>query len=192
MPLRDQDGTTIGVFGVSRDISRRKQAEIAMQESEHRYRSVIAAMHDGILLLDADGRIRACNASAERILGLSAEGSRAGAPFEPRWYAFREDDTPFPYEACPPLVTLRTGQPCSHVIMGVKKPDGTLSWLSVESQPLFRPDRITPAGVVACFTDVTDRRRIEETLSQTTLELTSLQQRLESAGIPVPDPEVQS
>ena len=74
--------------------------------------------------------------------------------------------------------------------MGVRRPDGTLSWLSVESQPLFRPDGITPAGVVACFTDVTDRRRTEETLSQATRELTSLQHRLERAGIPFPGPGV--
>ena len=101
MPLRDQDGTTIGVFGVFRDISRRKQAEIALQESEHRYRSVIGAMQDGILVLDADGRIRACNASAQRILGLSVEESRTGALLEPQWCAFREDGSPFPAEACP-------------------------------------------------------------------------------------------
>jgi PAS domain S-box-containing protein len=163
MPLCDQDGTTIGVFGVSRDISRRKQAEIALQESEHLYRSVIAAMHDGFLLLDADGRIRTCNESAQRILGLSAEDSRAGAPLQPRWCAIRDDGSPFPDGACPPLVTLRTGQPCSNVIMGVRTPEGSLSWLSVASQSLFRPDGITPAGVVACFTDVTGRRRTEET-----------------------------
>ena len=66
MPLRDQDGTIIGTFGVSRDITQRKQVEIALRQSEERYRSVIAAMQDGILVLDADGSIRACNDGAER------------------------------------------------------------------------------------------------------------------------------
>jgi PAS domain S-box-containing protein len=46
MPLRDQDGTIIGTFGVSRDITQRKQIEIALRQSEDRYRSVIAAMQD--------------------------------------------------------------------------------------------------------------------------------------------------
>src|SRR5262249_35286164 len=62
MPFRDRDGNIIGTFGVHRDITPRKQEEIALRQSEERYRSVIAAMQDGIVLLDADGGIRACNA----------------------------------------------------------------------------------------------------------------------------------
>jgi hypothetical protein len=87
------------------------------------------------------------------------------------------------------VFTLRTGQPCANVTMGVQRADGTVTWLSVNSQPLFQPDGTTLAGVVACFADVTDRRRTEETLRQTTLELARLQQRLERGGIPVRVPE---
>jgi PAS domain S-box-containing protein len=192
MPFRDRDGAIIGTFGVSRDITRRKQAEIALQESEERYRSVIAAMQDGILLLDADGSVRDCNASAKSILGLSADQLRGGAPLDACWGAIREDGSPFPDEARPPVVTLRTGEPCSNVIAGVRRPDGTLTWLSVNSRPLFHADGTTLAGVLACFADVTDRRRTEESLRQTTLELTRLQQRLERSGIPSPGPVAQT
>jgi PAS domain S-box-containing protein len=191
MPFRDRDGTIIGTFGVSRDITQRKQAEIALRQSEERFRLVISAMQNGILLLDADGGIRVCNDSAERMLGLSADQLRGPTPLDPRWSAIGEDCSPFPDEARPPMVTLRTGQPCSNVIMGVQRHDGSLTWLSVNSQPLFHPDGTTLAGVVACFTDVTDRRRTEETLRQTSLDLTYLQQRLESGGIPCPGPVVQ-
>jgi PAS domain S-box-containing protein len=190
MPFRDRDGTIIGVFGVSRDITQRKQAELALRQSDERYRSVIAAMQDGIVLLDADGSIRACNASAERILGLSADQMLGRTSLDPRWGAIREDGTPFPEESRPPVVTLRTGKPCSNVVMGVRRPDGTVIWLSVNSQPLLNPDGTTLAGVVACFADVTDRRRTEEALRQTGLELTRLQQRLECGG--VAGPQVQA
>ncbi len=44
MPYRDREGTIIGVFGVSRVITQRKRAELALRQSEERYRSVIAAM----------------------------------------------------------------------------------------------------------------------------------------------------
>jgi PAS domain S-box-containing protein len=144
---------------------------------------MIAAMQDGIVLLDADGSIRACNASAERILGLSADQMMGRTSLDPRWGAIREDGSPFPDEARPPVVTLRTGQPCSNVIMGVRRPDSSLTWLSVNSQPLFRSDGTTLAGVVACFAEITDRRRIEETLQQTTHELTLLRQQLQGSEI---------
>jgi serine/threonine-protein kinase len=166
------------MYAAARDITDRKLAEKALRESEERYRSVIAAMQDGIVLLDADGSIRSCNASAERILGLSADQMMGRTPLDPRWGAICEDGSSFPDDARPPMVTLRTGQSCSNVIMGVRKPDGTLTWLSVSSQPLFHSDAITLAGAVACFADITDRRRIEETLRQATRELARLQHRL--------------
>src|SRR5438270_7599995 len=67
------DGSLRFLEGLNLDITARKQAEAALRESEERYRSVISAMQEGVVLLGADGCIRACNASAERILGLSAE-----------------------------------------------------------------------------------------------------------------------
>ena len=154
------------IYGAARDVTDRKHAAEALRESEERYRSVIAAMQDGIVLLDSDGSIRSCNASAERILGLSADQMMGRTPLDPRWGAICADSSPFPEEARPPVVTLRTGQPCSNVIMGVRRPDGTKTWLSVNSQPLFHSDGATLAGVVACFADITDRRRTEEALRQ--------------------------
>jgi PAS domain S-box-containing protein len=168
LPLRDSHGEIIGTFGISRDITGRKQTEEALRQSEERYRSVIAAMQDGIVLLDADGGIRACNAAAERILGLTAEQMIGRTPHDPRWRAVHEDGSPFPGEAHPPMVTLRTGRPCTDVVMGVQKPAGALTWITVNAQPLFQADGRTLAGVVASFEDITDRKRTEELLRQTT------------------------
>jgi PAS domain S-box-containing protein len=162
MPLRDPRGDVIGTFGISRDITARKQAEERLRESEERYRSVVAAMQDGIVILDADGAIRSCNAAAERILGVPAEQVMGRTPHDPRWRAVREDGSPMPGEAHPPLVTLRTGRACTGVVMGVHKPDGTLTWITINSQPLFQADGRTLAGVVASFEDITERKRAEE------------------------------
>src|SRR2546427_9496230 len=59
-------------------------AEEALRASEERYGSVVAALAEGIVFMDADGWLRASNASAERILGLTAEQiGGGGAPRPP-------------------------------------------------------------------------------------------------------------
>jgi PAS domain S-box-containing protein len=162
------------IHAAARDITERKHAEEALRESEERYRSVIAAMEDGIVLLDAGGEIRASNASAERILGLSAEQMIGRTSFDPRWQAIHEDSSVFPGEMFPAAVTLRTGEPCSNVVMGVRKPSGELTWISINSQPLFRPGEPRLAGVVASFTDITARKRTEEALAEARRQLQDL------------------
>jgi len=167
------------IYASARDITERKQAAEAIQKSEERYRSVIAAMQDGVVILDADGSIRACNASAERILGLSAEQIIGRTALDPRWRAIHEDGSPFPGETFPVTVTLQTGQPCSNIIMGVHKPDGALTWISINSEPLFEADGATLGGVVASFEDITEHRRTETALRQASVELAALRGQLQ-------------
>jgi two-component system, sensor histidine kinase and response regulator len=159
-------------------VLQQQRAEAALRESEERYRSVIAAMQEGVVLLGADGCIRACNASAERILGLSAEEIMGRTPLDPRWQAIHEDGSAFPGETHPVMVTLRTGRPCSNVVMGVRKPNSGLTWVSVNSQPLLRGNETTPYAAVASFSEITDRKNAEEALRESEHRWRSLTEAL--------------
>ena len=162
----DTTGKVIYHEGILRDISIRKHAEAALRESEERYRSVIGALAEGVVLYDTAGSIIACNASAERILGLAAEQMRGRTSIDPYWQAIHEDGKPFPSEVHPAAVSLRIGQPCANVVMGVHKPSGELTWISINSQPLVRPGEQQAYAVVASFYDITERRWAEEALRE--------------------------
>jgi PAS domain S-box-containing protein len=123
-------------------------------------------MAEGVVLQQADGRITACNASAERILGLSVQQMMGRTSIDPCWQTIHEDGTPFPGDDHSSMVTLRTGEPQSNTVMGIHKPDGTLTWILLNSQPLFRPSETKPYGVVTSFSDITKRKQAEVALRQ--------------------------
>lgn len=194
MPGRRKDGTTLSVAiqakqlvlpsrtvyaALLRDVTEQRRAEAALRESEERSRSVIAALEEGVVLQTHAGTIAACNASAERILGLPADQIVGRSSLDPRWRAIHEDGSPFPGETHPAMVSLRTGQACSNVVMGVHRPDGALTWLSINSQPLTRPGEPQPYAVVASFTEISQRKQVEEQLRQVNARLTASVEELE-------------
>jgi PAS domain S-box-containing protein len=137
----------------------------ALNASEARYQSVVAAMAEGVILIDAQARITACNASAERILGLDHDRIVGGALGDNLWAAVREDGTPVPRDELPAIDTLRTGRVHHDVVRGVRKPDGRMVWLSLNSQPLLAAGETRPHGVALSFTDVTERHAAERLAS---------------------------
>ena len=125
---------------------------------------VMAMMEDGIVLQNSSGRIVACNAVAESNLGISSAPVLGEICLDPRWREIHPDGSPFTEDRHPLAVTLQTGKPCSNVLMGIQKPDSTLTWFRVNTQPLLLPGETKPTVAVATFTDTTYRVQTEERL----------------------------
>lgn len=140
-----------------------EQAEVVgeLASSETRYRSLLAAMVDGVVLQASDGAILECNEAAESILGLTADQMSGRSSMDPRWRSVREDGSDFPGPEHPSMQTLASGKPLRDVTMGVHKPTGELTWISISSEPLFDGDSKHPYAVVCSFTDITARRQGE-------------------------------
>ncbi|QOV89120.1 PAS domain S-box protein [Humisphaera borealis] len=165
MPYFDQ-GELLGYVGTVHDITDRHMATEALNESEDRYRSVISALSEGVVLQNQDGVIQACNDSACQILGLTAAQLHGRASLDPDWRAVHEDGSPFPGSDHPAMRSLATGQPYSDVVMGVHLPSGGLRWISVNSRPLVRPGQDRPYAAVASFRDITAKKRAMSELEE--------------------------
>jgi PAS domain S-box-containing protein len=138
-----------------------------------RLEATFDVMAEGVVVQDASGVIREWNVAATQILGLSDDQLHGRTSIDPRWRSVREDGSSFPGDQHPAMQVLRTGERQQNVVMGVHKPDGSLTWISVNARPSARIDgRATE--VVTTFHDITPLKRAAESLA--------LQQRLAATG----------
>jgi two-component system sensor kinase FixL len=72
VPVRNATGSIVGATAIARDLTTRKRTDVALRTSELRWRSIIDSAVDGIVVIDAKGRIEAFNRGAERLFGYRA------------------------------------------------------------------------------------------------------------------------
>jgi PAS domain S-box-containing protein len=72
----DQAGRPVGATVVGHDVTERKRAEIALRDSEERYRTLFDTTSDGVWLNDLDGKILEVNDAYCRMSGYSRDELR--------------------------------------------------------------------------------------------------------------------
>lgn len=137
-----------------------------MLASERRLSDVFRSLGEGLLLIRADGAVIESNDAATRILGLARGEIVSSNLRHPRWRLVSETGAAMPPETYPAAVTLRTGEPQRDVVAGLQRNDGTISWISINTEPVCGDDGVMRA-VVASFTDITARRHAEASVAQT-------------------------
>ncbi|MGA2780862.1 MAG: PAS domain S-box protein, partial [Smithella sp.] len=71
--IRDKNQRPVGILGVMRDITERKQAEEAIRQGEEKYRSILESIQEGYFEVDLTGNFTFCNDSMSRLTGCSKE-----------------------------------------------------------------------------------------------------------------------
>jgi len=132
-----------------------------LHQSAERFGAVVATLAEGVVLRDANAKIIDCNASAERIIGKTLAQMKGFVSIAPEWQTLREDGSLMPEEERPSAVAMRTGLPQSNVVVGYRKPDGSVWWGLNNARPLFEGLAGTPSGCVTSITDITERKQAE-------------------------------
>jgi PAS domain S-box-containing protein len=165
------------------DITASKETEEALRKSEAVFRSALQSLSEGIVVQDTTSAIQLCNPQAEHILGLTVEQMMGRTSLDPRWRSIHEDGSPFPGETHPVPIALKTGLSQHNVIMGVHKPDDSLSWISINAEPIFFEGETEIRGAIATFTDVTERKKAEELLKASFRDVKNFRMALEAATL---------
>ena len=97
--MHNANGEPIGMVGVSRDITERRQTEQALRASEEKFRSIIENSRDGISLCDEQGSIIEWNDGEQEITGLAREDVLGKPTWDVEFQMFpRQAQTPELYE----------------------------------------------------------------------------------------------
>ena len=182
-PVRDASGATAGVLLYAADVTahvrdrERLEALAAdLAESEERYRTLFETMPQGVVHYGADGSIIGVNPAAGEILGMDLT-TVTSWPVVPEGQAVREDGSPFPPQDLPVRVALRTGEIITDVVAGVRHGrTGELRWVRITAVPDARDEHGRPSRAYAIFTDLTEQRRTEVALRQSTALLGRLRE----------------
>ena len=149
-PIKDPTGRIVGASKVARDITERRQREVALR----RYAAVVESSDDVIVTKTLDGTITAWNPAAERLFGWTEEQAigRHIKLIVPEDRHAEEDEV---------LARIRRGERVDHFETVRRAKDGRLIDMSITVSPLKdSAGRVVGASKVG--RDISERRRLED------------------------------
>lgn len=170
--IDDPQGKPARMLGIHIDITDRKRAEQALQESESRYRTFVDHATDALFLQDQDGRVLDVNEQTCVSLGYTRDEIIGKMPFE-----FDPDVTSESIKTT--LKRLDAGEVISFDSRHQRK-DGATFPVEVRLRPFWIDNR---RFHVALVRDITERKRAEEALRESEERLRTLLENLDKVAV---------
>lgn len=178
MALKDEAGSIVGTFGVSRDITELKTTEIALRSSEERYSRLLDSVTDYVytVILENDRVV-----STQHGLGCFAVTGYSPEEFEANqhlwhWIIFPEDRD----AVINSLIQASKDGAAFQIEHRLIRKDGKIRWVRNKQVP-----RRDAAGRIISYdglmSDITERRRADEELKAAQSQLMQLE-KLHSIG----------
>ncbi|HPJ30562.1 MAG TPA: PAS domain S-box protein [Methanothrix sp.] len=170
---RDEAGSATKFEGIAFDITERKTMEMALAESEQRFREMADTLPQPIFECDLTGKVTFANGTALDLYGYDRHDLEEGVNiFQVFAYEDREEMMKNFQR------TLHQDRVFTYEYTGLRK-EGTTFHLIVYSRPIIREGR--PVGLRGTIVDITERKRVEENIKQ----LADLSEKLVEIGSPI-------
>ena len=140
------------------DITERKRAEKALLESEARYRSILENILDVYYRSDKHGNLIMLSPSGEALLGYDSVDELIGKSISDTLYFNPEDGKYF-------VSVIRKKGSVGDFELTLKRKDGTPIPVSTSSR-YYYDERGDILGIEGIIRDITERKRVEETLRE--------------------------
>jgi PAS domain S-box-containing protein len=174
-PVREADGSIIGIVGVSADISDRKHMEAELRERERRYRTISDLTSDYVysIQVDVDGSTRSLWATRAfvRITGYTREEVQAIGGWQG---LIHPDDMPSAYER---QHLLLQGQADVRDLRIVTK-QGETRWIRDYAAPEWDEQQQRIVSIIGAAQDITERKQAEQALREAEVRYRSLVERI--------------
>ncbi len=171
VPMQNKSGEIVGLCGIARDITERKQAEKALRKSEVKYRNLVEKLEEGIASTDENENFIFVNQATAKIFGYSIE--------ELLKKNLKELITAEGFQQILKQTSIRkTGKSSKYELEIISQDDSKRNIL-VTSSPTFDSSG-KYKGAFGIFSDITERKQAEEALQQKTIELQERNEDLDS------------
>jgi PAS domain S-box-containing protein len=149
-------------MSIVRDITWRKKADEELRQSYEERRVLLDLVPVAITITDETGQIIDANRMSEELLGITVVEQTRRRYDGPQWQIIRPDGSPMPAEEYASVRAMQEQRIIRNVEMGVVRPDGQVTWISVSAAPI----PLEGYGVAIAYADITGRKRAEETLQE--------------------------